>query len=138
MTSQPGKKEASPDMTWTNPGVKGESEVGQDERRGEVQQETVEVVVAPCAPPGHCLNLDKSNDSSNNSSASHEETGDFVKVRSVVLFHALEGPRHVDAEANEGSDEKHAADQASLEAVPVIPVVEVGLRVRGSDLVQVT
>ena len=51
------------------------------------------------------------------------------------LFHALEGPRHVDAEANEGSDEKHAADKASLEAVPVIPVVEVGLRVRGSDLV---
>ena len=59
-------------------------------------------------------------------------------IKTKNLFHALEGPRHVDAEANEGHDEKHAADEASLEAVPVIPVVEVGLRVRDSDLVQVT
>ena len=53
------------------------------------------------------------------------------------LLHALERPRHVNAEADERQEEEYAADEAALKAVAVIPVIEVTLGIGGTDLVQI-
>ena len=63
-----------------------------------------------------------------------------LQTRTLIktnLLNALECPRYVNAEADERHEEEYASDEAPLEAVTVISVVEVPLRIRGTNLVQI-